>query len=201
MQISFPPFWTPNKAFVASDDSLNVTKDTFEDLILSEISIGRNKALQYLKEADVLFTNKGEDQKTFTVETEDGKRKPRRFYSLSRDLLTPKANRIVDEAVASDLFHKLDCHIDNFYPFIKHQRLDMVASLLGVDLRTLSSYDESAHNLTLEKLTNLSEVTDINISYFIPFTESQLAALSKIKTNSDNIIDDKYIAMKRFNWI
>ena len=76
-----------------------------------------------------------------------------------------------------------------------------LASLLGVDLRTLSSYDESAHNLTLEKLTNLSEVTDINISYFIPFTESQLAALSKIRTNSDNIIDDKYIAMKRFNWI
>ena len=72
---------------------------------------------------------------------------------------------------------------------------------MGVDLRTLSSYDESAHNLTLEKLTNLSEVTDINISYFIPFTESQLAALSKIRTNSDNIIDDKYIAMKRFNWI
>ena len=72
----FPPFWTPNKAFVASDDSLNVTKDTFEDLILSEISIGRNKALQYLKETDVLFTNKGEDQKTFTVETEDGKKSP-----------------------------------------------------------------------------------------------------------------------------
>lgn len=42
-----------------------------------------------------------------------------------------------------------------------------LASLLGIDLRTLSSYDESAHNLTLKKITNLSEVTDINISYFM----------------------------------
>ena len=43
-----------------------------------------------------------------------------------------------------------------------------LASLLGVKLSTISSYNKSAHNLTLEKLTNLSEVIDINISYFIP---------------------------------
>ena len=130
-----PPFWNSDSAFIASDDSLNITKVTLEDEILPAITVGKNKALQYMEEEDVLFTNKGEDQKTFKVETEDGKRKPRRFYSLSRDLLTPEANRIVDEAVASDLFHKLDSHIDNFYPFIKHQRLDMVAGQVITDYK------------------------------------------------------------------
>ncbi len=121
------PFWTADSAFVAVDDSINFSKDTLEDEILTDLSVGRNTALQYLKDEDVLFTNKGEDQKTWTVETEYGVKKPRRFYSLSRDLLTPEANRIVDEAIASDLYYKLDKNINNFFPFIKHRRLDMVA--------------------------------------------------------------------------
>ncbi|MBP7187401.1 MAG: hypothetical protein KBA55_11690 [Ruminococcus sp.] len=135
-----PPFWTPDKAFVSCDDSLNITKDTFESIILSELTIGRNKTLQHLEKADVLFTNKGEDQKTFTVETEDGKRKPRRFYSLSRDLLTPEADRIVDEAIASDLFHKPDKSINNFFPFIKHCRLNIVAGQLIADYKHGSNF-------------------------------------------------------------
>ena len=130
-----PPFWSSDSAFIASDDSLNITKETLEDEILPEITIGKSKALQYLKEEDVLFTNKGEDQKTWTVETENGVKKPRRFYSFSRDLLTPEANRIVDEAIASNLFHKLDKHINNFFPFIKHRRLDMVAGQQIVDYK------------------------------------------------------------------
>ncbi len=125
---SGPPFWSFDRAFIASDDSLNITKETLEDEILPELPIGKNKALEYLEEEDVLYPDKGGgDQKTWTVETEDGKRKPRRFYSLSRDLLTPEADRIVDESTASDLFHKPDEPIDNFFPFIKHPRLDMVA--------------------------------------------------------------------------
>ena len=75
------------------------------------------------------------DQKTWRVENEDGEKKSRRFYSLSRDLLTPEANRIVDEAVASDLFHKLDNPIASFFPFIKHRRLDMVAGQMITDYK------------------------------------------------------------------
>ncbi|HOO07909.1 MAG TPA: hypothetical protein PLH83_15705 [Ruminococcus sp.] len=130
-----PPFWNPDRALIARDDTFNITKETLEDEILPELPVGKNKALEYLEEEDVLFTNKGEAQKTWTVETEDGKRKPRRFYSFSRDLLTPEANRTVDEAVASDLFHKLDKNINNFFPFIKHRCLDMVAGQQIVDYK------------------------------------------------------------------
>lgn len=129
-----PPFWTPNKALIASDESLNVSKDFFDDEILYNVPVGRNKALQYLKDEDVLFHNNGEDQKTWNVETEDGK-KPRRFYSFSRDLLTLEANRIVDKAIASDLFHKLDKPINNFFPFIKHKYMDMIAGQVITDYK------------------------------------------------------------------
>ncbi|WP_294412847.1 hypothetical protein [uncultured Ruminococcus sp.] len=129
-----PPFWRADRAFIASDDSLNITKDTLEDEILPELPVGKNKALEYLEKEDILNPDGG-DQKTWTVETEDGKRKPRRFYSLSRDLLTPEADRIVDEATASDLFHKMDKPINNFFPLIKHRRLDMVAGQLITDYK------------------------------------------------------------------
>lgn len=56
-----------------------------------------------------------------------------------------------------------------------------LASLLRVNIRTLSYYDISAHTLTLDKLSNLSVATDINLSYFIPSTSSQLTALSRMK--------------------
>lgn len=51
-----PPFWTPNKAFVASDDSLNVTGDKFDEEIISHLNIpvGKNKVLQYLEDEDKL---------------------------------------------------------------------------------------------------------------------------------------------------
>ena len=131
-----PPFWSPDKAFIASDDSLNITKETLEDEILPELPVGKNKALEYLEEEDFLYPDKGGgDQKTWTVETEDGKRKPKRFYSFSRDLLTPEADKIVDESIASDLFHKPDEPIDNFFPFIKHRHLDMVAGQVITDYK------------------------------------------------------------------
>lgn len=129
-----PPFWSSDRAFIARDDSLNITKETLEDELLPEVSVGKNTALKYLKAEDVLYTDGG-DQKTWTVETKDGKRKPRRFYSLSRELLTPEADRIVDEATASDLFHKMDKPINNFFPLIKHRRLDMVAGQLITDYK------------------------------------------------------------------
>lgn len=129
-----PQQWTPDSYYVAEDDSINVTKDDFDEII-SELPVGRNTALKYLKAEDVLISNKGEEQKTWTVKTEDGISKTRRFYSLSRDLLSPEANRIVDEAVASDLFHKPDKHIDHFFPFIKHPRLDMYAGQVITDYK------------------------------------------------------------------
>lgn len=130
-----PPYWACDKAFVAVDDSLNVKKELMEDELLSDVLIGRDIALKYLKDEDVLFTNKGEDQKTWTVENEDGAKKSRRFYSLSRDLLTPEANRIVDEAVASDLFHSPNKHIDHFFPFIKHTKLDLLTGQVITDYK------------------------------------------------------------------
>ena len=132
-----PPFYTIDGVLVASDDSINVTKDKMNDELLADVSVGRNTALQYLQDEEVLFKDeksKGE-QKTWTVKTEDGISKTRRFYSLLRDLLSPEANRIVDEAIASDLFHKLDKNINNFFPFIKHRRLDMVAGQQIVDYK------------------------------------------------------------------
>lgn len=131
-----PPFWTYGRALIARDDSFNITKETLDEKILPELPVGKNKALEYFEKEDFLYPDKGGgDQKTWTVETEDGERKPRRFYSFSRDLLTPEANRIVDEAIASDLFHKLDKNINNFFPFIKHRRLDMVAGQQIVDYK------------------------------------------------------------------
>lgn len=121
-----PQQWTPDSYYVAEDDSINISKDDLEE-ILSELPVGKNTALKYLKDEDVLITNKGEEQKTWKVEDEDGIKKLRRFYAFSRDLLTSEANRIIDETMASELFHRPDEHIDNFFPLIKHNRLDMVA--------------------------------------------------------------------------
>ena len=85
-----------------------------------------------------------------------------------------------------------------------------LASLLRVNIRTLSSYDISAHTLTLDKLSNLSVATDINLSYFIPFTSSQLTKLSTMKgvtpseeSSYDDIrsMDEKTKAIfKKFHW-
>lgn len=121
-----PQPWTPDSYYVAEDDSINVTKDDLE-AILSELPVGKNTALKYLKDEDVLITNKGEEQKTWKVEDEDGIKKLRRFYAFSKDLLTSEANRIIDETMASELFHRPDEHIANFFPLIKHNRLNMVA--------------------------------------------------------------------------
>ena len=121
-----PQPWTPASYYVAEDDSINVSKDDFDEII-SELPVGKNTALKYLKTEDVLIANKGEEQKTWKVENEDGIKKQRRFYAFSRELLTPEANRIIDETMASELFQRPDEHIDNFFPLIKHNRLDMVA--------------------------------------------------------------------------
>lgn len=121
-----PQPWTPASYYVAEDDSINVSKDDFDEII-SELLVVKNTALKYLKTEDVLIANKGEEQKTWKVENEDGIKKQRRFYAFSRELLTPEANRIIDETMASDLFQRPDEYIDNFFPLIKHNRLDMVA--------------------------------------------------------------------------
>ena len=130
------PFpWTPDSYYVAEDDSINVTKDDLEEII-SELQVGKNTALQYLKAEDVLIANKGEEQKTWKVENEDGIKKKRRFYTFSRDLLTPEANRVVDEAIASDTFFMPEEHIENLYPMVRHKRFYRVA---GQKIKNYSS--------------------------------------------------------------
>lgn len=126
---SSPPFWKPNMAFAGSDGSINVTRQLFVEKILQqlELPVGHNKIFQALKENDLCFANPGEDLKTRTVIGADGVKNKQRFVSLSRRLLSEEANRKVDVAVASDMFHKLDKPINNFFPFMQHQHLNMVA--------------------------------------------------------------------------
>ncbi|WP_295093640.1 hypothetical protein [Ruminococcus sp.] len=40
-----PPFWSADRAFIASDDSLNITKETLADEILPDLSVGKKNAL------------------------------------------------------------------------------------------------------------------------------------------------------------
>lgn len=134
---SRPPFWMSDKAFIASDGSINIKSTVFFDLVLSQLglSVGHNKVYQALKCEDYLITNPGENIKTRTVTLEDGSKDKQRFVSLSRNLLSEKAKRVVDVATASDLFHKCDKLINSFFPLVKHQRLDMVAGQIITDYK------------------------------------------------------------------
>lgn len=132
-----PPFWTSDKAFIASDGSINIKSTVFGDQVLSklELPVGHNKAYQALKCEDFLITNPGENIKTHTVTLEDGSKEKQRFVSLSRSLLNEEAKKVVDIATASDLFHKRDKLINSFFPLIKHQRLNMVAGQIITDYK------------------------------------------------------------------
>lgn len=132
-----PPFWTSDKAFIASDGSINIKSTVFGDQVLSklELPVGHTKAYQALKSEDYLITNPGENIKTRTVTLEDGSKEKQRFVSLSRSLLNEEAKKVVDVATASDLFHKRDKLINSFFPLIKHQRLDMVAGQIITDYK------------------------------------------------------------------
>ncbi|SFW32692.1 hypothetical protein [Ruminococcus flavefaciens] len=134
---SSPPYWNPDMAFISSDGAINLTRPLFVELILSqfEVPIGHNKVFQALKADDLCYANPGEDMKTRTVNGADGAKNKMRFVSLSKRLMSEEANRIVDMTVASDMFHKLDKPIDNFFPFIKHRRLDMVAGQIITDYK------------------------------------------------------------------
>ncbi len=129
---SSPPFWKPNMAFISSDGAINLTRQLFVELILSqfEIPVGHNKVFEALKAEDLCYVNSGEHMKTRTV---DGVKQ--RFVSLSRNLLSDEAKEIVDMAVASDIFHRQNKPIDNFFPFVKHRCLDMVAGQVITDYK------------------------------------------------------------------
>ena len=134
---SSPPYWNPDMAFISSDGAINLTRPLFVELILSqfEVPIGHNKVFQALKADDLCYANPGEDMKTRTITDADGVKNKQRFVSLSRNLLSDEAKHIVDIAVASDLFHRLDKPNSNFFPFIKHRRLDMVAGQVITDYK------------------------------------------------------------------
>ena len=132
-----PPFWASDKTFIASDGSINIKSTLFVDLVLSqlELPVGHNKVYQALKCEDYLISNPGENIKTRTVAWEDGSKEKQRFVSVSRNLLSEEAKRVVDVATASDLFHTLDKPINNFFPLVKHQRLDTVAGQIITDYK------------------------------------------------------------------
>ena len=134
---SSPPFWKQGMAFISNDGAINITRPLFFEKILSqlELPVGHNKVFNYLKAEDLCFTNPGEDMKTRTVTDADGVKNKQRFVSLSRNLLSDEAKGVVDVATASDLFHTLEMPIDNFFPFIKHRRLDMVAGQMITDYK------------------------------------------------------------------
>ena len=119
-------------AFISSDGAINLTRQLFVELILSqfEIPVGHNKVFEALKAEDLCYVNSGEHMKTRTV---DGVKQ--RFVSLSRNLLSDEAKEIVDMAVASDIFHRQNKPIDNFFPFVKHRCLDMVAGQVITDYK------------------------------------------------------------------
>ncbi|WP_295067268.1 hypothetical protein [Ruminococcus sp.] len=134
-----PPFWTPDKAMISSDGSFCLTEDLFSDEIYSnsDVPVGINKAKEDLiSDGDLLtYPNSKDEQRIWKVQTEDSSKKPRRFLTFSRDWLSQEANLVIDEKVASDKFHKLDEHIDNFFRFVKHERLDMYAGQVITDYK------------------------------------------------------------------
>jgi len=134
---SSPPFWKQDMTFISSDGAINLTRQSFVEKVFSqlELPVGHNKVFNCLKAEDFCFANPGEDLKTRCITGADGVKNKQRFVSLSRNLLSDEAKHIVDMAVASDLFHPLDCPIDNFFPFIKHRHLDMVAGQVITDYK------------------------------------------------------------------
>ena len=117
-----PPYWKSDMAFISNDGAINITKELFDRVILSqlEIPLGRNKVFRSLKAEDLCFTNPKEDLKTRTVIGADGVKNKQRFVSLSRCLLNEDAKMIVDEAIISDIYHNTNKSIDNFHAFIQH---------------------------------------------------------------------------------
>ncbi len=83
---------------------------------------------------------------------------------------------------------------------------DTLAVYLRVNVRTLATYDITAHALTLEKLSNLSEASDVNIIDFIPRT-MPLMQLNGKKSSKYCASADKMVAqggnkdiINRFKW-
>lgn len=134
---SSPPYWKSDMAFISNDGAINLTRQLFVEEILTQLKlpVGHNKVFNCLKAEDLCFVNPGEDMKTRTVTDADGVKNKQRFVSLSRCLLSEEANRIVDETIASDIFHRQYKPIANFFPIVKHQRLDMIAGQVITDYK------------------------------------------------------------------
>ena len=137
-----PPYWKSDMAFISNDGAINITKEIFDILILSqlEIPLGRNKVFHSLKAEDLCFTNPKEDLKTRTVIGADGVKNKQRFVSLSRCLLNEDAKMIVDEAIISDIYHNTNKSIDNFYAFIQHDYLNRVAGQVITDYKKINPF-------------------------------------------------------------
>ncbi len=134
-----PPFWGPEKAFIANDGSVNTTREMFGDILSdAKIPFTLNKTLNYLKSEDYSFPDKSGNQRTITVYNANNKKIQRRFVSLSYDLLSEEAKQVIEESISSDLFHKV--YPEGFIPFIGHPTLDMVAGQVMTDYRKANPF-------------------------------------------------------------
>lgn len=126
-----PPFYKNDgcTAFVAEiDNSINFEVDTFDKIFLKEIRLTdrRNMVLRALEENRQLISLK-DYKRDFKVKCENGALSNLRVYSLSDSILDDKARGIIERTLISDKFRELDKFPDNFYPFIRHKKFDMVA--------------------------------------------------------------------------
>lgn len=140
-----PPYWNHEKALISSDDSFCLTRNVFIEELLanSDLPVGINKAMEALEAEGVLipYPNSKDNQKIWRVQIEGGyKKKPKRFYTFSREWLSPEANNIIDEYVASDVFHRIEEAIEHFFPYIKHRRLDMACGQFIKEYNTINPF-------------------------------------------------------------
>ena len=140
-----PPYWNHEKALISRDDSFCLTRNVFIEEILanSDVPVGINKAMEALEAEGVLipYPNSKDNQKIWRVQIEGGyKKKPKRFYTFSREWLSPEANNIIDEYVASDVFHRIEEAIELFFPYIKHRRLDMACGQFIKEYNTINPF-------------------------------------------------------------
>lgn len=134
-----PPYYYRNKcmAFIAQiDGSINFELDTFDRVILPRLksTTKRNKVLNALRDNGLLYCNK-DNKRDLKVKLEDGVTQKIRVYSISDAILNDESRRFVYEILISDLFHKTDKSISNFFPYIMHERFDLTAGPVITDYK------------------------------------------------------------------
>lgn len=134
-----PPYYYRSKcmAFIGQiDGSINFELDTFDRVILPKLksTAKRNKVLNALHDNGLLYFTK-DNKRDLKVKLEDVVTQKIRVYSISDAILNDESRRVVDEILISDLFHKPDKSISNFFPYIMHERFDLTAGSIITDYK------------------------------------------------------------------